>query len=48
VSHEKNQIVLRLKEAQAAVTPGQSAVLFDQENRCLMGGGTIVSAHSSD
>tara|TARA_Y100001949_G_C15884826_1_gene285441 strand:+ start:212 stop:823 length:612 start_codon:yes stop_codon:yes gene_type:complete len=48
VSHEKNQIVLRLKEAQAAVTPGQSAVLFDQENRCLIGGGTIVSAHSSD
>jgi tRNA U34 2-thiouridine synthase MnmA/TrmU len=48
VSHEKHQIVLRLKEAQAAVTPGQSAVLFDQENRCLIGGGTIVSAHSSD
>jgi tRNA-specific 2-thiouridylase len=48
VSHEENQIVLRLQEAQPAVTPGQSAVLFDQENRCLMGGGTIISAHSSD
>lgn len=42
----EDQIVLELEEAQAAVTPGQSAVLFDQEDRCVMGGGTIVSARS--
>ena len=48
VSHEEDQVILKLQEAQPAVTPGQSAVLFDQENRCLRGGGTIASAHSSD
>ena len=35
-------LVLTLKEPQAAVTPGQSAVLFDGDR--LLGGGRIVSA----
>ena len=43
----KDRIFLTLKEPQAAVTPGQSAVLFGQDNQCLIGGGTIVGAHSS-
>ena len=37
-----HELVLHLRDAQAAVTPGQSAVVFDGD--CVLGGGRIVRA----
>ncbi|MBM4182596.1 MAG: tRNA 2-thiouridine(34) synthase MnmA [Gemmatimonadetes bacterium] len=42
VGHVGDAVTLTLEEPRAAVTPGQSAVLFDGER--LLGGGRIVSA----
>jgi tRNA U34 2-thiouridine synthase MnmA/TrmU len=45
VTDASETLTLELYEPQAAVTPGQSAVLFDDHDHVL-GGGRIVSASS--
>ena len=45
IREQENGLMLELSEPQAAVTPGQSAVMFDEDR--LLGGGRIVAASLS-